>query len=61
MAELGIRVIIRLDYGSYLGLQLHLKDKGGAIIETSTDPRSDRPNGPRHNRGGLELEVGYIV
>jgi hypothetical protein len=51
MPEIGVRIANRLDYGTYLGLQLHPKDTGGAILETSTDPRSVAPDGPWHPAG----------
>ncbi len=51
MESIGVRIANRLDYGTYLGLQLHPKDTGGAILETSTDPRGDAPDGPWHPAG----------
>jgi hypothetical protein len=51
MPEIGVRIANRLDYGTYLGLQLHPKDTGGAILETSADPRSVAPDGPWHPAG----------
>jgi hypothetical protein len=51
MLEIGVRIANRLDYGTYLGLQLHPKDTGGTILETSTDPRSVAPDGPWHPAG----------
>lgn len=51
MEAIGVRIANRLDYGTYVGLQLHPKDTGGAILETSTDPRSDAPDGPWHPAG----------
>jgi len=51
MQEIGVRIANRLGYGTYLGLQLHPKDTGGAILETSTDPRSVAPDGPWHPAG----------
>ena len=52
MKALGVRVINRLDYGDYLGLQLHPKDTGGAILETSTGTGDQGPEGPWHPAGG---------
>ena len=51
MAAIGVRIANRLDYGTYIGLQLHPKDTGGAILETSVDPRSHEPDGPWHPAG----------
>jgi len=51
MQDIGVRIINRLDYGTYLGLQLHPRDTGGAILETSTDPRSTTSDGPWHPAG----------
>ena len=51
MTEIGVRIANRLDYGTYIGLQLHPKDTGGAILETSTDPRSCQTDGPWHPAG----------
>lgn len=51
MLDLKVRIANRLDYGTYLGLQLHPKDTGGAILETSTDPRSTAADGPWHPAG----------
>jgi len=51
MTDIGVRIANRLDYGTYLGLQLHPKDTGGAILETSTDPRGTAPDGPWHPAG----------
>ena len=51
MPDIGVRIINQLDYGTYLGLQLHPRDTGGAILETSTDPRSTAPDGPWHPAG----------
>lgn len=51
MPDIGVRIANRLDYGTYLGLQLHPRDTGGAILETSTDPRSTSADGPWHPAG----------
>ena len=45
MPDIGVWIANRLNYGTYIGLQLHPKDTGGAILETSTDPRSILPDG----------------
>ena len=51
MPDIGVRIANRLNYGTYIGLQLHPKDTGGAILETSTDPRSILPDGSWHPAG----------
>ena len=51
MKGLGVRVINRLDYGDYLGLQLHPRDTGGAMLETSTGAGDPGPAGPWHPAG----------
>lgn len=51
MARIGVRIINRLDYGDYLGLQLHPRDTGGAMIETSEMTGDQSPDGPWHPAG----------
>lgn len=52
MATIGVRVVNRLHHGPYLGVQLHPRDTGGAMIETSRDDRDEtRPDGPWHPAG----------
>ena len=51
MAEIGVRIVNRLDYGDYLGLQYHPKDTGGAILETSETSGDASPDSPWHPAG----------
>lgn len=48
---LGVRVINHMQYGTYDGLQLHPRDTGGAILETSCSAGNGAPDGPRHPVG----------
>ena len=51
MPSIDVRIINRVDYGTYLGLQLHPKDTGGALLEISSDLRATTPDGPWHPAG----------
>jgi len=51
MPSVGVRVMNRLDYGDYLGLQLHPKDTGAAILETSEHRGDHAAEGPWHPAG----------
>ena len=48
---LGVRVINHMQYGTYDGLQLHPRDTGGAILETSCTAGNGAPDGPWHPAG----------
>ena len=48
---LGVRVINHMQYDSYEGLQLHPRDTGGAILETSCSAGNGAPDGPWHPAG----------
>ena len=48
---LGVRVINHMQYGTYDGLQLHPRDTGGAILETSCSAGNGAPDGPWHPVG----------
>lgn len=48
---LGVRVINHMQYGAYDGLQLHPRDTGGAILETSCTAGDGAPDGPWHPAG----------
>ncbi len=50
--DLGIRLVAEIDHGDYLGMQLHPRDTGGAILSidwNEGDPRD--PAGPWHPAG----------
>ncbi len=49
--DLGIRVINALDYGDYIGTQLHPRDTGGAMLETSWCAGDGALDGPWHPAG----------
>jgi glyoxalase-like protein len=52
MAEIGIRIANPLDYGgTYVGLQLHPHDTGGAMLELNHTPGGERLDGPYHPAG----------
>ena len=51
MAEIGVRIANLLDYGSYIGLQLHPRDTGGAMLELNHTPNGERLDGPYHPAG----------
>ncbi|MDP6706090.1 MAG: VOC family protein [Alphaproteobacteria bacterium] len=51
MAEIGVRIINSLDYGDFLGTQLHPKDTGGSMLETDWNAGSTAPDGPWHPAG----------
>ena len=48
---LGVRVINHMRYDNYEGLQLHPRDTGGAILETSCSSGNGAPDGPWHPAG----------
>lgn len=50
-AAMNVRVINHMQYGTYEGLQLHPRDTGGAILETSCSAGNGAPNGPWHPAG----------
>ena len=50
-AALGVRVVNHMQYENYEGLQLHPRDTGGAILETSCNAGNGAPNGPWHPAG----------
>lgn len=50
-AELGVRIANSLDYGDFLGTQLHPKDTGGCMLEVDRQA-GDAPDGPWHPAGG---------
>lgn len=50
-AALGVRVVNHMQYETYEGLQLHPRDTGGAILETSCNAGNGAPNGPWHPAG----------
>jgi hypothetical protein len=51
LAEIGVRIANSLDYGSYIGLQLHPRDTGGAMLELNHTPGGERLDGPYHPAG----------
>jgi len=51
MAALGVRIVNTLDYGDYLGIQLHPRDTGGSMLETSWSAGGEAPDGPWHPAG----------
>jgi catechol 2,3-dioxygenase-like lactoylglutathione lyase family enzyme len=51
MAEIGVRIANPLDYGAYVGLQLHPRDTGGAMLELNHTPGGERLDGPYHPAG----------
>lgn len=51
MSEIGIRIANPLDYSAYVGLQLHPRDTGGAMLELNHTPGGERLNGPYHPAG----------
>jgi glyoxalase-like protein len=51
MAEIGVRIANSLDYGSYIGLQLHPRDTGGAMLELNHTPGGARLDGAYHPAG----------
>ncbi len=48
---LGVRVINHMRYGDYEGLQLHPRDTGGSMLETSCSEGNGAPDGPWHPAG----------
>lgn len=48
---LGVRIANHMKYGSYEGLQLHPRDTGGSMLETSWSAGSGAPDGPWHPAG----------
>lgn len=48
---LGVRVANRLDYGDFLGTQLHPKDTGGSMLEVDQQAGDPAPDGPWHPAG----------
>jgi hypothetical protein len=51
MAEISVRIANPLDYGAYVGLQLHPRDTGGAMLELNHTPGGERLDGPYHPAG----------
>jgi hypothetical protein len=51
MAEIGVRIANLLDYGAYIGLQLHPRDTGGAMLELNHTLGGERLDGPYHPAG----------
>jgi Glyoxalase-like domain len=51
MADIGVRIANPLNYGSYIGLQLHPRDTGGAMLELNHTPGGERLDGPYHPAG----------
>jgi hypothetical protein len=52
MADLGVRIANRLDYGDFVGIQLHPRDTGGAMLETDQMMiGSQAAGGPWHPAG----------
>jgi len=51
MAEIGVRIANPLDYGAYVGLQLHPRDTGGAMLELNHTPGGEPLDGPYHPAG----------
>jgi hypothetical protein len=53
MAEQGVRIANPLDYGDFVGIQLHPKDTGGTLLETDQMVQgSQDADGPWHPAGG---------
>ena len=52
MAALDVRIANRLDYGDFVGIQLHPRDTGGAMLETDQMMTgSQAADGPWHPAG----------
>ena len=51
MAEIGVRIINSLEYGDFLGTQLHPGDTGGAMLETDQTQGDQGPEGAWHPAG----------
>ncbi len=51
MAEIGVRIANPLRYEDYIGLQLHPRDTGGAMLELNHTPGGDSLDGPYHPAG----------
>jgi hypothetical protein len=49
--KLGVRTVNHMDYGTYEGLQLHPRDTGGSMLETSWSAGGGAPDGPWHPAG----------
>ncbi len=49
--KLGVRIVNHMDYGTYEGLQLHPRDTGGSMLETSWSAGNGAPDGPWHPAG----------
>jgi hypothetical protein len=52
MANIGVRIINTLDYGDFLGTQLHPRDTGGSMLECDWNEGDGAPDGPWHPAGG---------
>ncbi len=51
MSSLDVRIINTLDYGDFLGTQLHPRDTGGSMLETDRNAGGEAPDGPWHPAG----------
>ncbi len=51
MDAIGVRIANPLTYPDYVGLQLHPRDTGGAMLELNHTPGGDSLDGPYHPAG----------
>lgn len=51
LAEIGVRIANPLHYDNYIGLQLHPRDTGGAMLELNHTTGGTRLDGPYHPAG----------
>jgi len=51
MATIGVRIANPLTYADYVGLQLHPRDTGGAMLELNHTPGGEALDGPYHPAG----------
>jgi len=51
MAEIGVRIANPITHDDYVGLQLHPRDTGGAMLELNHTPGGERLDGPYHPAG----------
>ena len=51
LAAIGVRIANPLRYDDYVGLQLHPRDTGGAMLELNRTLGGDRSDGPYHPAG----------
>lgn len=51
VTDMGVRIINKMDYGEFVGTQLHPRDTGGCMLEHDYNAGSQAEDGPWHPAG----------